>query len=387
MPFPNRLCQIIEAEEIETVGTAFGGTRPASHNSYSVARVRNAILAAKPFRGSSPVESALRRASSIFSASEFGVLIASLIRFSFLIELTNIKVGSTKMKTRWLPAQILMSQAGSFEPIQGTFRPGDDPRSATFETCLQIFTKSWNVVCDKVTQDTSVIRTLRDLNELRRVPYEFPLSYIDSQRTPVHTASNVCWKVNDDLRWLLRGRRVLRRASGHIGEAIRKIEKSKLEVKVFKTDRSLTGRDKTNRAKRWEVLAVDFQHSSLEGCWSAERRLTTDLVHFRDFPDVLKTRFLREGLVKHQAPATVCPVTFALLSFEELAKSVLNTKLGISAYQIGHLQPLKREGKHIGTNICWQSADGNRIQGALSVEDTHKLLTGIAKRRAEYGHE
>ena len=60
--------------------------------------------------------------------------------------------------------------------------------------------------------------------------------------------------------------------------------KKKLQVKVFKTDRSLTGKDKTNRRKRWEVLPDDFQHATLEQCWSAERQLTADLVGFDGFP-------------------------------------------------------------------------------------------------------
>jgi hypothetical protein len=53
----------------------------------------------------------------------------------------------------------------------------------------------------------------------------------------------------------------------------RQISAKKFEVKVYKTDRALTGKDKSNRAKRWEVLAGDFQHATLEECWSAERKL------------------------------------------------------------------------------------------------------------------
>ena len=74
----------------------------------------------------------------MFSKEEFSAIIASLVRFSFLIELTNLSVGSTKMKTRWLPGKIKMPQPDSFEPIDGTFEPGNDPRSATFEECVRV---------------------------------------------------------------------------------------------------------------------------------------------------------------------------------------------------------------------------------------------------------
>ena len=180
------------------------------------------------------------------------------------------------------------------------------------------------------------------------------------------------------------GEKILSNASGKTGTAIRKIEKSKLEVKLYKTDRALTGKDKTNRAKRWEVLAGDFQHAPLEECWSAERKLTTDLVNFQCFPPPLKAAFVQQDLIKPDAPLTLCPVTFDSLSFNDLAEAVLNTTLGKSAYQIGHLHPLKRQGKHDGTNICWQSADGNRIQGDLTIDETRHLLDKIAEKRAEY---
>ena len=320
MTIVGKLQQIIEAEEIETVGSAFGATTSAGRTSYSVASIRNAILTEIPFDGSSPTERALRRAHNMFPGPDFSILVACLVRFSFLIELTNITVGSTKMKTRWLPGQILVAQDDSFEPKRGVFQPGNDPRAATFDTCLLVFVKACNIVCDNISQDSSAKTVLRSLNRLRRVPYEFPLSYLDAHRTPIHLPTNISWINNDDLRWLLKARSILRTSKGGIATVLRKIEKSKLEVKLFKTDRSLTGRDKTNRAKRWEVLAGDFQHSSLEQCWSAERKLTADLVNFRDFPMALRAEFVRQKLIDQSSPTTLCPVTLAPLSFHDLAR-------------------------------------------------------------------
>ncbi len=376
------LRSLLETEERETVGTAFGGTDQRLRKSYSIARIRDWILADWPYEGTSEVELALRSARDVFSRREFSAIIADLIRFSFLIELTNLKVGSTKMKTRWLSGKILMSQPGSFEPVEGNFEPGNDPRSATFDECTQIFIDAINMVCDLVDQDPSVKSLLKDLVQLYRVPYEFPLSYWQHDQSSAHQCSNIRWIVNEDLEWLLKARRILKNASGRNSDAIRKIENSKLNVKLFKTDRALTGKDKTNRARRWEVLSGDFQHAPLEDCWSAERKLTADLVSFTEFPSQLREEFVRQCLVEPDTPTTKCPVTFEPLKFHSLARAVLEATHGVSEYQIGHLRPLKRGGKHDGTNICWQSADGNWIQGDLSVEETHQLLDQITARRA-----
>ena len=376
------LRRLLEGEELETVGSAFGGTARRLRNSYSVPKIRGWILAGYPYEDTSPIALALHRAHSMFSRTEFSAIIASLVRFSFLIELTNLNVGSTKMKTRWVPAKIKMPQPDSFEPIDGTFEPGNDPRSATFDECVNIFTKSCNIVCDIVEEDSTLRAVLSDLRGYRRVPYEFPLSYLDHDGIPVHTSLNVKWLVNDDLRWVLKARRILGTATGASREAIRAIEKSKIEVKLFKTDRALTGKVKTNRAKRWEVLLGDFQHSSLEACWSAEKKLTSGLVNFIGFPADMRGEFVRQGLIELDAMPTLCPVTLEPLTFEDLAKAALNTRIGLSEYQIGHLFPLKRGGRHDGANICWQSANGNRIQGDLSIKETYELLDEIAERRA-----
>ena len=381
MVFLDDLRQILENEETETVGSAFGGIATGRTKSYSVPKVRDWILGRAPFNGGSPIEQALRKARHTFTGPIFTVVVTRLVRFSFLIELTNLTVGSTKMKSRWLPGRILMPQPDSFEPVQGTFKSGSDPRAATFDECAKIFTRSCNIVCDSVAKDPSLKSLIQEVNRFHSVPYEFPLSYLDHNKIPVHKSENVRLIVNDDLRWLLKARRILRSADGTTKTVIREIEKAKFQVKLYKTDRALTGKDKTNRAKRWEVLAGDFQHSPLEECWSAERKLTTDLVNFQGFPTALKASFVEQALISADALPTLCPVTFEPLRFDELAEAVTNTTMGRSEYQIGHLHPLKRDGKHDGTNICWQSADGNRIQGDLTIEETLLLLDQIAERR------
>ncbi len=285
------------------------------------------------------------------------------------------------MKTRWLPGLILMPQAGSFEPISGTFQPGNDPRAASFADCATIFATACNMVCDQITRDASVADLLLALSQYTRVPYEFPLGYLDLTQPQLHQASNINWVLSDDLKWLLKAREVFATTESAHREAIRAIIKNKFEVKVFKTDRSLTGKDKTNRAKRWEVLPGDFQHATLEQCWSAERQLTADLVGFDGFPPEVKKAFVDRRLLPATQPPTCCPVTLEPLNFATLSAAVLTSTHGVSDYQIGHLHPLKRGGKHEGSNVRWQSADGNRIQGDLTIEETNQLLDQIVRRR------
>lgn len=381
MPFQEDLRQLLEKEEKITVGNAFGGNTKQTKGSYSVTGIRDWICSQQQFLGNTRIEQTLRRASQIFPTAIIKIIIANLIRTSFLIELTNLTVGSTKMKTRWLPGRILMPQAGSFEPIKGSFEPGNDPRAATFEECSEIFATILDEVCNQSQNDASIGNFLKELNDSRRVPYEFPFTYSDPQAEPVHTSENVAWSVPDQLTWLLKARKILDNVAAEHAKVLSEIKKAKIQVKVYKTDRALTGKDKTNRAKRWEVLAGDFQHATLPQCWSVEKKLTADLVLFEGFPEAIKARFVEQNLIVGDEPATKCPVTLEILRYDQLSAAILNHTHGVSDYQIGHLHPLKRGGAHDGHNVCWQSADGNRIQGPLSIEETNQLLDAISGRR------
>lgn len=384
MSFAGELRELLEAEESGSVGTSFGGTGPS--RSFSVARIRNWLVEQAPRARGSATADLLRQLAARLPGPAYANVVASLVRFSFLIELTDLKVGSTKMKTRWMPGLILMPQPGSFEPLRGSFEPGNDPRAASFADCLAVFKQAARLVLGQLEADPNTVTLLRELGRWNRVPYEFPLGYQDPAANPVHQAANVCWIANDDIRWLVIARRILANAPEPHRTAIALIEGRKLEVKAYKTDRSLTGKDKTNRAKRWEVLAGDFQHATLAACWSVERELTHGLINFEGFPEVIAQAFTDEGLgFDLAAGVTRCPVTLAPLNYPSFAQAVLDAAHGRSDYQIGHLVPLKRGGRHMGSNICWQSADGNRIQGDLTIQETDALLDGIAERRALLG--
>lgn len=378
MPFASDLQQELEDAEQSTVGDSFG--THGRKGTFSVPRIRDWIL--QNHHGvDGGVGDHLRELSGRLLLDETKKILASVVRFSFLIELTDLRVGSTKMKTRWVPGYILMPQEGSFEPVRGSFEPGNDPRAATFEECFLIFETCLDLVLSALRQNAQIRGDLRRFSEITRVPYEFPFGYVDPQIEPVHRADNVNWIFNDDARWLTEARPALKSAAGDDKAAIKAICDKKLSVKVYKTDRALTGRDKTNRAKRWEVLAGDFQHATLPECWSVERRLTEQLVKFEGFPEYIANQFYRNELVDEGSPETRCPVTLAKLNYQEFAAAMLTAQHGRSDYQIGHLMPLKRGGRHIGENVSWQSADGNRIQGDLSIGETKELLEAISQRQ------
>jgi len=212
MSFSNELRDFLEDQERKTVGSAFGGTGRGGKKSYSVAAIRDWIIGLLPFgnlyQRSPEIEKALNQAHDLFERNALKIVISNLIRFSFLIELTNLKVGSTKMKTRWLPGLIQMPQEGSFEPVKGSFEPGNDPRASSFEECASIFVSACNQVCDKVEKNKRISDFLIILNSFRRVPYEFPFTYFDPTAEPLHTTDNVIWKVTKSLTWLLIARGV-----------------------------------------------------------------------------------------------------------------------------------------------------------------------------------
>jgi hypothetical protein len=371
MTLDNRLRQWLEEEEQATVSDAFGGTKTRDRKAYSVSKIRNQLLS-QTFSAETPgLEADLAHAKQSLPPQLFRLSIENLLRFSFLIELTNLTIGSTKMKTRWLPGFILMSHSESYEPVKGRFIYGNDPRAASFDACLAIFRSCLLKVIDQYNADTSIESALMSLDKFNSVPYEFPFDYTDPRATHVHAECNVAWVFNEDIRWLLQVRPVML-------QILDKTLVNKIRTKTYKTDRALTGKDKTNRAKRWEVLAGDFQHASLIECWSVERRLLEDLTAFNGFPPNVRHTLVHQGLINAASPPTRCPITLDPLTFDRFGVDPVH---GRAEYQIGHLNPLKRGGRHNGVNVRWQSADGNRIQGDLTINETVLLLDRITEQR------
>lgn len=94
----------------------------------------------------------------------------------------------------------------------------------------------------------------------------------------------------------------------------------------------------------------------------------------------------REGYLPSSFEYATCPITRDYLDYQLFVDDILHPRHGRSAFQVGHLNPLKtvKDGEsfgHTATNISWISDDGNRIQGSLSMSEVERLLIRIFKNR------
>ena len=101
------------------------------------------------------------------------------------------------------------------------------------------------------------------------------------------------------------------------------------------------------------------------------------------------------GYLPDSFPIATCPITGERLDYDKFVNDVLHPSHGRSAFQVGHLNPLKTVSTgeswgHTASNISWISDDGNRIQGSLSMAEVDELLIktyinrGFASKVEEY---
>ncbi len=303
---------------------------------------------------------------------QYHYIITSLVRFAFLIELTNLKITSTKLKTKWVPGDIIKTREDSYENYRFTFKPGNDPRSSTYDDCYDVFSFCVDSLCGSTNHLQVSIQLAK--RECRSCAYENVFTYISATEVIVHTKDNIQLSSLDDIKWLINVRPILH-------AVISDKNKGKIAVKSYKTDRAQTGGDQSNRAKRWEILPEDVQFASPENCWSVERKLLTDIACFAGFPEKTKTKMVAAGYVQN-GDVPECPVTLLPLNFDDF---LTPSEHGKSKFQVGHLDPLKSGGNHTGTNIAWLSIDGNRMQGDMKIDEIRKLIGQIYERMQKKG--
>ena len=116
-----------------------------------------------------------------------------------------------------------------------------------------------------------------------------------------------------------------------------------------------------------------------------EYALVTQVCAFEGFPNAALQQLQQANILPPQLPTAFCPITGDGLSYDALRDELLNPTHGKSDFQVGHLNPLKLEAAnaaiagHTADNISWMSADGNRIQGSLSLGDVRTLIQRIAE--------
>jgi hypothetical protein len=358
----------LENLEKETVSNSFGGSALNGRApNFEFKPIVEAFLDSC-LNSYSEISENLEKINKKVTKDELNYIFTSLTRFAYLIELTNIRVTSTKMKTRWLQGKIIKTRESSFENFEGNFNPKEDQRSNSFEECTNIF-----IECIRLLSNSDdYINTYKYLanSQYRGYPHENIFDYLIINENKIHRSENIKLINLSDLKWLIVVRPIMYNLIREVGG--NKIV-SKIKTKSYKTDRSQTGEVQTNRAKRFECLYNDFQSGTKEDCLSVERKLLNDLCGFKNFPkETIEKNTFNNFFDSFE---TKCPITFEHLNFNDL---ISGTTHGESRFQVGHLQPLKRGGEHTGKNIAWISDSGNRIQGDLTIEETHNLIIEIS---------
>jgi len=287
-----------------------------------------------------------------------------LTRAAFLIEPVNDEVTSTKYDVRWSERFI-----------------GTDPRGASFEECLAIHT-TLATQLTALLADESFRAEMRLILGWGRSPHEFPVDYVSKAAVPIHVVGNVRLLREPAYQRLLGIRRALLdpklNPDGQLFEAIF----DKIRVKSYLTDRAQTGNYQTNREKRWEAHPHSPQFALRGDCFAVELALIDQLFRFQSFPPGIVRYLQSSQLLGELTKVARCPVTLDPLDFEVLAQEVADPTHGKSAYQVGHMNPLKAgegvEFRHHSANISWITADGNRIQGHLTLKETRQLLLRIS---------
>lgn len=290
-----------------------------------------------------------------------------IVRWSFLIELVKTpKIETTKFEVRW--AQRLGET---------------DPRFASYEDCVRIcIVLATEAVCaagDQVKRNLLEAFYHRNL-----VPYELPLDYKRREKAGrLHAAANVEWLWGGAPRQtvLLRDFLLSDRVGAHrktFNDAYNKIK-----VKTNLTDRVQTGTYKTNREKRWETHPASVHYALHRDCLEIEYALMEQISRFDGFPKDIRDTLVARGIVDASGDQVLCPITFEPLSFLEFEKEIRNPVAGKSSFQVGHLNPLKAvnddiHSGHTADNISWISANGNRIQGSLTLNETRAMIKKIA---------
>jgi len=287
-----------------------------------------------------------------------------LVRASFLVEPVNDDVTSTKYDVRW---------SARFS--------GGDPRAASFDVCLAIHESLSGAVAEFVA-DAVYCEELKLVLAWDLSPHEFPVDYESKTASPIHTVANLRILRDKDYLRLLKIRRSLLDPKLNSDRKLFQNLFGKILVKSYLTDRAQTGDFKTNREKRWEAHPQSPQFALRRDCFAVELELVDQLFRFQHFPPGIIHYLQSAGVTINAGKVARCPVTLDPLDFEVLAQEVTDPVHGKAAYQVGHLNPLKAgavaEFRHHKANISWITADGNRIQGHLTLKETRQLLLRIS---------
>lgn len=317
---------------------------------------------------------------SDLSKKHYQQLAFGILRHAFLIELVKLpSVETTKYRTRW------------YSQLDG------DQRECSFLECLAI---AQDLVFDLTRNWLNQSDNLEALNLFFNhaiIPYELPIDYIerptlDDKSTKIHRRGNVAWVIDQNVIRTLKLRQYLTNPqTSPDAEFVKKVLNHKIKVKTYLTDRVLTGVNKTNREKRWEVHPHSVHFALRRVCMAIEYKLITQLCEFEGFPENSRKMLQAQGILPQELETFRCPITLEPMLFHKFQEELINPTHGKSNFQIGHLSPLKLDDPnsiisgHTSGNISWISVDGNRIQGSMSLEEVRNLLKRITRNYEEKG--
>lgn len=333
---------------------------------FSGARLRAALI--PELRASDEVGGAFKVVWDELNEATAMHTVMGMVRAVFLFEPVNEAVTSTKFERRWAS------------------RLASDPRGCSFEQCWTIFEELSEQLA---TRAGDVRDLLGRFHPFAALPYEVPIDYLERAG---HTPGNMGWIWDDpeiEHTLLLRERVSDEDIVGPLTRAF-DLAGRKTGVKTYLTDRALTGAHKTNREKRWEAHPEGVQFAFRRDCLKIEHKLLSQLCYFEGFPDETRERLSAESAILDLELPARCPITRDPLDFDVLVASLEAPEAGRSAFQVGHLNPLKGPGSgpqfgHTPANVAWISEDGNRIQGHLSYDETVTLLERIAENYQAVG--
>jgi hypothetical protein len=218
-----------------------------------------------------------------------------------------------------------------------------------------------------------------------------PIDYVerptvnDDVAIRIHRKDNIAWTADENITRTLKLRQYLTNPQASPdAEFFKKVIDDKIRVKTYLTDRVLTGLHKTNREKRWEVHPRSVHFAFRRECIAIEYELITQLCAFEGFPENFRAMLQEQGILPQTMEVSRCPITLEPLVFQEFREELMNPVHGKSSFQVGHLNPLKLDDPtsliagHTSRNIAWISANGNRIQGSMSLKEVRNLLKKIA---------
>ena len=332
------------------------------------------------FQNDSDTRDSIAAIKRVLSNGEFKQFVHSIVRNVFLIEASRDKqndgTDATKMCVRWHD------------------RLDDDPRQCPYDECYVIARDVLSQIADSWLGNAERLELLRLYLQYRWLPYEFPLDYATRDFANIHRHGNLVLMDDPVVLSTLRFREYVRKAEDVTDlEVVQTAMQKKIKTKTYLTDRAQTGDYKTNREKRWEAHPRSVQFSTRTECLRIEHLLVEQLCGFGGFPEGIIRVFRERGIITGDVELMRCPITLIPMSYADFRNSILNPEWGESAFQVGHLAPLKSEDDdaeesafgHAASNISWISADGNRIQGELSMEVTRELLRTIARNYEDLG--